>query len=202
MINYYNYFLSLEKRFKKISNYVEVDERNSQTFSTEILLTFLATCSEFEVVSKELCEIIFPGFKGKYPKANIDNLVDIIIEHCPDIPSRTIELEFFEKSLEPLKGWQRGKHPTWWKAYNKIKHDRSLNYHLANLENLMLSLSALSLINHFFIWKTTCPKKTISAASLYVGTLPSYFRIKNVQYEGPWSADDIFDKIENPGNKA
>ncbi|MFC6101504.1 hypothetical protein [Olivibacter domesticus] len=192
-MNYYNYFFSLEDKFKEISSFVEVDERNYQTFSTEISLTFFATCSEFEVVAKELCEILHPGFKAQYPRANIDNIADTILESYPTITDHVVDVLFFKKHFEPLKGWQRASCPIWWKAYNSLKHDRSLNYHLANLENLILSLSALSLINHYYVWKKNCPNKRIHAASLQISHVPSHFRIRDVQYDGPWSSEDVFD---------
>ncbi len=35
-MNYYNYLFALEAKFQVISSFVEVDERNYHTFSTEI----------------------------------------------------------------------------------------------------------------------------------------------------------------------
>ncbi len=87
-MNYYNYLFALEAKFQTISAFIEVDERNYHTFSTEISLIFLASCSEFEVVAKELCDTLESGFKNRYPRANISNIAEIILRDCPAIIQR------------------------------------------------------------------------------------------------------------------
>lgn len=48
--------------------------------------------------------------------------------------------------------------PHWWTAYNKVKHERTsyyqkekINYHRANLENLISAMSALFVLETLFI---------------------------------------------------
>ncbi|WP_210151580.1 hypothetical protein [Chryseobacterium scophthalmum] len=192
-MNYYNYLFALEAKFQAISAFVEVDERNYQTFSTEISLIFLASCSEFEVVAKELCETFEPGFKNDYPRANISNIADVILRNCPTIIDHVVDVQFFDKHYLPLQGWRSDNSPNWWSDYNSLKHNRSENYHLAHLENLLNALSALSIVNHYYVWKKFCPNKRIHAASIKLNRVPAYFRIRDVQYEGPWFNDDFFD---------
>ncbi|MCY0977129.1 hypothetical protein PGH12_01575 [Chryseobacterium wangxinyae] len=190
-MNYYNYLFALEAKFQLISSFVEVDERNYQTFSTEISLIFLASCSEFEVVAKELCEIFEPGFKNGHPKANISDIADVILRHCPTIIDHVVDIQFFDKHYLPLQGWRRDNSPNWWSDYNSLKHNRSENYHLAHLENLLKALSALSIVNHYYIWKKFCPNNQIHSASLHLSRLPTYFRIRDVQYDGLRYNDDF-----------
>ena len=62
---------------------------------------------------------------------------------------------------------------------------------MAHLENLLNALSALSIVNHYYVWKKLCPNSQIHSASLYLGRLPTYFRISDVQYDGLRYNDDF-----------
>lgn len=190
-MNYYNYLFALEAKFQTISAFVEIYERNYHTFSTEIALIFLASCSEFEVVAKELCEILEPGFKNRYSRANISNIADVVIRYCPMIIDHVVDVQFFGKHYLPLQGWRSDNSPNWWSNYNSFKHNRSENYHMAHLENLLNALSALSIVNHYYIWKKLCPNKQINSASLHLNRIPTYFRIRDVQYDGVRYNDDF-----------
>ncbi len=190
-MNYYNYLFALEAKFQTISAFVEIDERNYHTFSTEIALIFLASCSEFEVVAKELCEILEPGFKNRYSRANISNIADVVLRYCPMIIDHVVDVQFFGKHYLPLQGWSSDNSPNWWSNYNSFKHNRSENYHMAHLENLLNALSALSIVNHYYIWKKLCPNKQINSASLHLNRIPTYFRIRDVQYDGVRYNDDF-----------
>jgi len=190
-VNYYNYLFALEAKFQTISAFVEIDERNYHTFSTEIALIFLASCSEFEVVAKELCEILEPGFKNRYSRANISNIADVVLRYCPMIIDHVVDVQFFGKHYLPLQGWRSDNSQNWWSNYNSFKHNRSENYHMAHLENLLNALSALSIVNHYYIWKKLCPNKQINSASLHLNRIPTYFRIRDVQYDGVRYNDDF-----------
>ncbi|WP_312285908.1 hypothetical protein [Chryseobacterium gleum] len=190
-MNYYNYLFALEAKFQTISAFVEIDERNYHTFSTEIALIFLASCSEFEVVAKELCEILEPGFKNRYSRANISNIADVVLRYCPMIIDHVVDVQFFGKHYLPLQGWRSDNSQNWWSNYNSFKHNRSENYHMAHLENLLNALSALSIVNHYYIWKKLCPNKQINSASLHLNRIPTYFRIRDVQYDGVRYNDDF-----------
>lgn len=78
------------------------------------------------------------------------------------------------------------KHPLkknhWWKDYNSVKHSRSDNFHKANLDNLLNSLSALHILN--LVYQVSLDEKcrdiydsiAIEAPALY--HYP-FFRLKN-----------------------
>lgn len=183
-MNYYNYLLALESKFQAISIYVEIDERNYKTFSTEISLIYLATCSEFEVVAKELCEILEPGFKTINYRANITKITEVILRHFPAIIDHIVDVKIFERNYNPLVDWRIDKAPNWWIDYNFVKHNRAQNYHLAHLENLLNALSALSIINHYYLWKKKCPNGSINTVASHLNNLPKYFRIRDTYYEG------------------
>jgi hypothetical protein len=45
--------------------------------------------------------------------------------------------------MAPWQEWTTGVNPGWWKDHNAIKHARHDNFHLANLEQAVVSMSAL-----------------------------------------------------------
>jgi hypothetical protein len=57
-LNHWNYFLPLESDLKNISRYIEIHPKNFKTFSIGLTQLFLATCSEIDVILKEICKIV------------------------------------------------------------------------------------------------------------------------------------------------
>jgi len=54
--------------------------------------------------------------------------------------------------MYPFAEWEKGLEPEWHKAYNNLKHNRTKNYKDANLENALMSLSALySTVVHYYL---------------------------------------------------
>ena len=50
------------------------------------------------------------------------------------------------KILKPFENWANDHQLSWYKAYNKAKHDRHINFQKANLENTMLAIAGLLII--------------------------------------------------------
>lgn len=65
--------------------------------------------------------------------------------------------------LIPWNNWQLGKSPFWWKAYNKVKHNRldyvtidcnsKVAYKFANLENVLNALSGYYQVLIYFYYE-------------------------------------------------
>lgn len=56
--------------------------------------------------------------------------------------------------LQPFSNWSavpNYKSPDWWSPYNKVKHDRLLNYKEANLKNVLNALAALYTLEQYFV---------------------------------------------------
>jgi hypothetical protein len=49
-------------------------------------------------------------------------------------------------SIKPFENWEKSKPPSWWTAYNKIKHSRSDHFEKANLQNTIHASSGLLVI--------------------------------------------------------
>ena len=163
--NHWKYYLVLEKDFLKTQRYVEIDLGgdtsyitntkgtnigNSRTFSIEYLKQYQAICSELDTISKIICEYL-----GYRDCKNIKEYTEVILDKYGDITSEVVEvltLKHFE--LRPYEEWTKGekyKSPTWWKNYNKVKHNRVKNYKNANLKNVISALSGLYLLELYFL---------------------------------------------------
>lgn len=148
---YWKNYIALEKEFFTTLEYITLDSDNYQAFSLAFIKLLLQIGSEIDINAKILCE--------QYNKhAKLDNMDDCrcgimesevgfydtevtILQHC-NIPP-----------FKPWGSWKDGKNPSWWRAYNKVKHERMETgkigdvrkeyYKFANLENTLFALGGL-----------------------------------------------------------
>lgn len=68
-----------------------------------------------------------------------------------DLTATQISFQLNRKEYLPFDGWAEGNNPFWWKAYNKVKHQRlkDENYKQGNLKNVFTSLAGLYVLNRF-----------------------------------------------------
>jgi hypothetical protein len=137
-LSHWNYFLALESDLKTISRYVEIHEANLNTFSIGLTQLFLATCSEIDVVLKEICKIVSLQ-KGQ----SINHYYQVVAEKVPLLFEKSVLLPLYQIQLWPFQHWLQNQPPKWWTAYNKVKHHRNTNYADANLSNTLNALAAL-----------------------------------------------------------
>jgi len=138
---HWSYFLALEEDMRRLSRFVEFNERNYSTFSLEMAHLLLASSSEVDVVLKMLCS----GFS-----TNAKNETDYratIPKNIPQFTSIQVEIKRFDIVLKPWQSWDSNQTPPWWTAYNKVKHERDSYYEKANLENVLLAMGALFITN-------------------------------------------------------
>lgn len=192
-MDYHNYFITLEDKFLEISKYVEIDPKNFGTFSSEIAFLFMASCSEFEVVSKELCKILNPEFISE--GAKIVDIKKCLHQSLPEIFDEVVDVLLFRMEFKPLKIWSNKTPPTWWSAYNGVKHRRSEDYHLANLDNLIRALSALQIVNLYLVWKRDFPERPLNACTESIITPPRVFVLNGISYGGPQSSEFGFVQV-------
>lgn len=190
-MDYYNFFYSLEDKFHQISKFVEIERRNFHVNSGEIAMTLMSACSEFEVVSKKLCSLLNPNFNHK---TKMPGILAMIQKECPNLLSQKVSLTYFKIELKPLKIEKGMNIPFWWRAYNNVKHNRSENYRSANIINLINSLSALSIVNHYYLWRLNHAGKSLDAARLsMMNRYPIYFQLEGINYGKNHFTDDVFD---------
>lgn len=180
--NYWKYYQKLENDLIATEQYLSIDNDNKKGFSIAYLQLYLSIGSEVDVIAKRLSKECNESFSG-----------DKIQEYCKEITS---SLPNFKKeeiyllfrnydSIIPWNTWEyseitdiNGKRsirskdsPSWWKNYNKIKHDRmgaiskdkpdKKYYQLANQENILGALSGLYLLEMYLYTEVLKKYKSI-----------------------------------------
>ena len=171
--SYWDYYLELEDQFLKTKKYVAFDEYNKKTYSVEFLKLLQAVCSEIDVVAKEIASKIDADFvvdrnttiqkwgfvlQNKMPQ--ILNSQVIFNHNIRVCPWTNWEYEKFHDKKGSLRYRLKGKTktPSWWTAYNAVKHRRTnvskdgvINYTEANLYNLINSFAALYILENEYM---------------------------------------------------
>lgn len=144
---HWNYFIALEDDLSEVSRYIEFSEKNFHTYSIELAHLLLASASEVDVVSKEICQLLDPDSNP----SNIDGYKSIITNGVPNFSDELVLIPRFGLTLQPWINWGGKQNPFWWQKYNKVKHQRSDHFEDANLNNALNSMAGLFVsVFHFY----------------------------------------------------
>lgn len=148
---HWNYFLAIESDFEKISRYVEFTKANNDAFSIEFARIIMSSTQEIDSIMKILCKLVDPHSDPQ----NINSYKQTIKTHLPDFIHEEVQIPRFGMRSKPWIDWNdetEDNNPIWWKANNKIKHDRTENFEKANLKNAYNAVGAL-LITTLYYYK-------------------------------------------------
>lgn len=167
--SYWNYYLELERQLDSTKRYIEFDKHNFNTYSIEYLKLLQATCSEIEVVGKEISSEIGLDYKDAYIQKIGYNVQQIF----PDLDSKIVRIgdcvltpwekfkceKYTDKQKRVRYGFSKNmSSPKWWTAYNKTKHERTstfekdkTNYARANLGNIINAMGGLFILEMLFM---------------------------------------------------
>lgn len=170
---YWKYYITIEHRFLRTEEYLAFDEANSKAFSIEYLSLLQIICSEIDVLAKAICTYYDTSFKSK--DASILKWGFELQQHFPDLMTQEIvfreskrikpwdKCELTKKNNKNGNAYYKYKEgcgsPSWWTAYNKVKHSRTtldgdaINFQKANQKNVLTSLAALYSLNRFIMVK-------------------------------------------------
>ena len=144
------FYLRLEKDFIESLNYVEFAEDNYSTYSIEFERLLLSICSEVDVLCKLLC-------KEMNPSESPSKILEYAAILCgySGFSASEVRFERTKKTFIPFKDLTTNDTPSWWKAYNKVKHERTSddNYKKGNLENVFMALAGLYALNRLYCKK-------------------------------------------------
>ena len=158
----WRYYLSLEKQFLATIDFVEIGEANSSTYSNEYAKLLLLIGSEVDVVAKQLCRLISPC-------ANPDSILkyqEIIVSGFDEFHETEVGSSSFPISTKPWSNWGDSppQSPSWWCAYNDVKHHRDNKFNLANQKNTIDALGGLLVIHICYYVALTKKRDTPSPA--------------------------------------
>ena len=152
-MHYWHYAESLNEQLGKTTQFIEPDEENYGTYSLEFTKIILSACSEIEVVSRLLCELIDPGCGFSLPGSRhmMKDIAQKIVKRFPNISTAKINIQSKDKAIYPFARWKNGKPDKllWWEDYNAIKHHRYSAFHRATLKNAIDSVAALIIIDSY-----------------------------------------------------
>jgi len=140
--NHWRYFLSLESEFNTSLRYVEYTKEQESVFSFEFARLLMLICSEMDVLFKVICDHINNS-------ANADSIGKYygVISTKYDITSEKIIIDRYGLKLFPFEDWNQDTPPSWWTAYNKVKHRRHEHFSQANLGNVLQTIAGLFVLN-------------------------------------------------------
>ncbi len=138
-IRHWNYFLAIEKDLEVLSRYVQFTLENFKAYSIEMALIILTAASEIDVLLKAICN-------KESPEDNANNILKykkVVESKLPNIMSFQVDIPRWGLCIPTWHSWKSEDVPSWWTAYNKVKHHRNDEYHLANLFNTLHTVAAL-----------------------------------------------------------
>ena len=113
------FYLRLENEFINSLNYIEFAEDNYLAYSIEFEKQLLSICSEIDVLCKLLCKEVDSTQSPKSFPAYARILCNL-----KSFSETKVMFLRSKREYEPFDKLNPDKAPTWWQAYNKIKHEK------------------------------------------------------------------------------
>lgn len=137
------YYKILENEFIKLLDYIELSDKNLSTFSINNYKLLTNICIEVENNLKGI--ILSNNYETN--KKDLSMMDYSNLDKYLKLKEYKVELNifYFQKELKPFI---RGKDNQlkWYKAYNKLKHNRSKNIEFATIENIINALAGLYIL--------------------------------------------------------
>jgi hypothetical protein len=142
--DYVRAYRLLENHLLSTFDYVEPSDDNLRTYSHQLYQLLLRACTEFEANAKAILRA------NGYSKGGNLNITDYFkVERACHLSEYVIKIPVWKGKnnlIQPFKQWQSAHFLTWYQDYNHVKHDRSANFPLANLDNVLNAVSAVLII--------------------------------------------------------
>lgn len=153
--NYWKHYLSLEKDFFNISNFITIAEDNMSTYSPELQKLIISLGVEIDATCQYYCKLLDKNFEGD----KIKSYCKVIQKYDHEFNTYSYFVPELDQNIKPWDDWiiikdEKGKdkckEPFWWRNYQDIKHNRNEigddgrpNYKLGNLKTALYCLYAL-----------------------------------------------------------
>lgn len=157
---FWKHYIALEQKFVETDKFVSIDSENYGTFSIEFEFLLGAICNEINVVMQRLVR----EYDQNYKCNTIKDFLKFMFRIKDPFNLKLVNLELYNLDFFPWGEVETNKnneitnYPTWWNAYNDLKHHRITrkmidgkitvinNFKKANLKNVLTALSALYLL--------------------------------------------------------
>jgi hypothetical protein len=138
----------------ELFSYIQPSDINLKTYSFRIHELFIRTCIEVEANFRAI--LVTNGYKkisgSKANNLSVEDFYKVNTSHF--LSDYRVKFPYWSDNLldairQPFKAWGSPANPSqphvlpWYQDYNRAKHDRVNNLHLANFENLIDAFSGL-----------------------------------------------------------
>jgi len=160
-------YQKIENEFKDLSYFISIDNNQLDVYSIKIADLILRTVSESECIAKELCKKNNIEFKNSDGAISDKVIFQEYIEKLDSVynmKKKLVSFEFnnsshdtFTEKLMPFNMQSDESDDksesalSWYESYNNIRHDRIAHLPEANLKNLIYAMSALFLLNIYYL---------------------------------------------------
>ena len=129
-------FQVLEKQLLDCMEYLPFLDANKQAISPKFIPIIMDSCSIIDLIFHEITTS-----SGK-ERFNLKKYSELHETSLSLDENASLFLVSPIQLLQPFKGWTK-QPPTWWEAYNKLKHNRLNNFNLATFTNAVYALAGL-----------------------------------------------------------
>lgn len=143
---YWPLYQRLEQELEEMTFAIALVDDQRQVYSSKLAELLMRACSECENAAKAL-------LVGRALASTKDNFPGLGADLCSSLHLDWRELEIVwpfqqltTRTIVPFKTWASG-NPTWFTAYNKIKHDRDANTQAGNYWNVIEAVGGLFILN-------------------------------------------------------
>ena len=198
--HYVRAFLLLQQDVLDLFSYVEPSDANLQTYSHRIQQLLMRSCVEIEANFTAIF------LDNAYPRATENlNIGDYkLIDKSHRLSSFEIRVPGWKGSLgvrKPFANWATNEPLHWYRAYNKSKHNRHENFHLATFDALIDAFCGLNiLLSAQFMDEEYGPEsKSLSlSGACYTyegddGMDPSIGDMLRIKFPIDWPADERYE---------
>lgn len=197
--HYVRAFLLIQQDILELFSFVEPSDTNLDTYSHRIQQLIMRTCVEIEANFTAIF------LENSFPRANDNlNISDYKMinrsHRLSDFQVRVPGWNGSKSRRKPFENWDSNKPLLWYQVYNKAKHNRHDNFHLATLDVLMDAFCGLNiLLSAQFMDEDYGPgNKSLALSSNYSyegsdGMEPSIGDMLRISFPTNWPIEDRYD---------
>jgi hypothetical protein len=201
--HYVRAFLLMQSDLQRLFEFVEPSDCNLGAYSYRIHELLVRACIEIEAKFKAILRenIYNPADRNGAPipekKWNIHNYKKVNKTH--HLSSYKVHVPIWDGAqsvFEPFREWGANADLSWYKAYNKSKHDRTIAFREANFGNLLNSVAGLLvLLSSQFGTQDFAPGSTSLSVNTdsYYSTEPALGGFFHIEFPTDWSDDEKYD---------
>jgi len=175
-LDHWEFFLTIESDILHLSRYIEFTENNFSCYSMEVAQLLLRTCSEIDIIARQVCVNLDANTDAK----NINSYHNVLTDKFENLLNFPVLMRRFGLRFSPWISWKNNQPPFWWTAHNRVKHERHEYFHDATLKNVLNAAAGLFVILLYLY------REEARSAKLYPN--PILYEV-TTDHQGGWTQD-------------